>query len=219
MRHTNLPHSGGRRALTVLSFSLLVVALGSPAFGQAPQYPQQYPAQAPPAGVPQAATQPLMPPAQLAAASQIIDEAADEAGRSPRDVVRVYNIECGPGESGTGFLPGGALDLGRAAGGPRAVQRHQLLRLVPGGLDRPYPTIRRGGRAGRPGGRRQGAGWRCPVRRAGWPRGQANEQGTASAVPCSSIQRASPARRVGKFPVDAFTEMRACFPVAGRTAG
>ena len=47
-----------------------------------------------------------MPPGQLAAASQIIDEAADEAGRSPRDVVRVYNIECGPGESGTGFLPG-----------------------------------------------------------------------------------------------------------------
>jgi alkanesulfonate monooxygenase SsuD/methylene tetrahydromethanopterin reductase-like flavin-dependent oxidoreductase (luciferase family) len=49
---------------------------------------------------------PFMPPEQLAAASQVIDEAADEAGRSPRDVVRVYNIECGPGESGTGFLPG-----------------------------------------------------------------------------------------------------------------
>jgi hypothetical protein len=66
MKHTNLTHSGGRRALTVLSVSLLVAALGAPAFGQAPQYPQQYPAQAPPAGVQQQlATQPLMPPQQL----------------------------------------------------------------------------------------------------------------------------------------------------------
>ena len=61
MKHTNLLHSGGRRALTVLSVSMLVAALAAPAFGQAPQYP----AQAPPAGVQQPATQPLMPPEQL----------------------------------------------------------------------------------------------------------------------------------------------------------
>jgi hypothetical protein len=59
MKQTNLPHSGGRRASTVLSVSLLVVALGASAFGQAPQYPQQSPAQAQPAA------QPLMPPEQL----------------------------------------------------------------------------------------------------------------------------------------------------------
>ena len=51
MKHTNLPHLVG----------LLVVALGSPAFGQAPQYPQQYPAQSPPAGQ----QQPLIAPQQL----------------------------------------------------------------------------------------------------------------------------------------------------------
>ncbi len=65
MKHTNLPHAGGLRARAILSVSLLVVALGAPAFGQAPQYPQQYPAQAPPAGVQQPAPQPLMPPEQL----------------------------------------------------------------------------------------------------------------------------------------------------------
>jgi hypothetical protein len=65
MKNTNLPHWGGRRALTVLSVSLLVVALGAPAFGQAPPYPQPYPAQAPPAGAQQQATPPLMPPEQL----------------------------------------------------------------------------------------------------------------------------------------------------------
>jgi len=71
MKHTNLVHNGGRRALSVLSASLLVAALGVPAFGQAPQYPQQYPAQAAPANVPlqqapqQQAAQPLMPPQQL----------------------------------------------------------------------------------------------------------------------------------------------------------
>jgi hypothetical protein len=65
MRHTNLPHLGRSWALTVLSVSLLVAALGAPAFGQAPQYPRQYPAQAPPAGVQQPATQPLWPPGQL----------------------------------------------------------------------------------------------------------------------------------------------------------
>src|SRR5580658_119969 len=65
MKHTNLPHAGGRRALTVLSVSLLVFALGAPVFGQAPQYPQQYPVQSPPAGAQQQATQPLMPPEQL----------------------------------------------------------------------------------------------------------------------------------------------------------
>ena len=67
MKHTNLIHTGGRAALSVLSAGLLVVALGAPAFGQAPpQYPQQYPAQAAPASVPQQqATQPLMPAQQL----------------------------------------------------------------------------------------------------------------------------------------------------------
>jgi hypothetical protein len=66
MKHTNLSLLGGRRALTVLSVGLLVVALGAPTFGQAPQSPRQYPAQAPPAGVPQQpTTQPLMPPQQL----------------------------------------------------------------------------------------------------------------------------------------------------------
>jgi hypothetical protein len=47
--------------LTVLSVSLLVVALAAPGFGQAPQYP----AQPPPAGVQQPATQPPIPPEQL----------------------------------------------------------------------------------------------------------------------------------------------------------
>ena len=66
MKHTNLIQPGGRRALSVVSAGLLVVAMAAPAFGQAPQYPQQYPAQAPPASVQQqAATQPLMPPEQL----------------------------------------------------------------------------------------------------------------------------------------------------------
>src|SRR5580698_5819808 len=55
MKHPNLPHLVG----------LLVVALGAPAFGQAPQYPQQYPAQAPPPGLQQAQQQPAMPPQQL----------------------------------------------------------------------------------------------------------------------------------------------------------
>src|SRR5579863_2189541 len=66
MKHANPIHTGCRGALSVLSVGLLVVALGAPAFGQAPQYPQQYPAQAPPANVPQQqATQPPMPPQQL----------------------------------------------------------------------------------------------------------------------------------------------------------
>jgi hypothetical protein len=65
MKHTKLSCSGGLRALTVLSVSLLAIALGESAFGQAPQYPQQYPAQAPAAGVQQPTTQPLVPPGQL----------------------------------------------------------------------------------------------------------------------------------------------------------
>jgi len=66
MKHTNLIHTRGRGALSVLSVGLLVAALGVPAFGQAPQYPQQYPAQAAPAGVQQQPpTQSLMPPEQL----------------------------------------------------------------------------------------------------------------------------------------------------------
>jgi alkanesulfonate monooxygenase SsuD/methylene tetrahydromethanopterin reductase-like flavin-dependent oxidoreductase (luciferase family) len=49
---------------------------------------------------------PGMPPEQLAAANHIIDESAVAAGRSPADVVRVYNIDWQPGESGSGFLQG-----------------------------------------------------------------------------------------------------------------
>jgi alkanesulfonate monooxygenase SsuD/methylene tetrahydromethanopterin reductase-like flavin-dependent oxidoreductase (luciferase family) len=49
---------------------------------------------------------PAMPPGQLAAASQVIDEAATAAGRSPGDVVRVYNIACAPYEYGPGLLTG-----------------------------------------------------------------------------------------------------------------
>jgi alkanesulfonate monooxygenase SsuD/methylene tetrahydromethanopterin reductase-like flavin-dependent oxidoreductase (luciferase family) len=45
---------------------------------------------------------PFLPPTQLPAANQIIDDAATEAGRSPRDVRRVYNIA----ESDGGFLAG-----------------------------------------------------------------------------------------------------------------
>jgi uncharacterized membrane protein YgcG len=43
MEHTNPGDSGARRVLRVLSVGLLVVALGAPAFGQAPQYPPQPP--------------------------------------------------------------------------------------------------------------------------------------------------------------------------------
>ena len=46
MKRTNLNQQDGRRSLNVFSVGLLLVALGSPAFGQAPQYPQPYPAQA-----------------------------------------------------------------------------------------------------------------------------------------------------------------------------
>jgi alkanesulfonate monooxygenase SsuD/methylene tetrahydromethanopterin reductase-like flavin-dependent oxidoreductase (luciferase family) len=49
---------------------------------------------------------PAMPPEQLAAANRIIDESAVAAGRSPRDVVRLYNIDWAPGRSGSGFLHG-----------------------------------------------------------------------------------------------------------------
>jgi alkanesulfonate monooxygenase SsuD/methylene tetrahydromethanopterin reductase-like flavin-dependent oxidoreductase (luciferase family) len=49
---------------------------------------------------------PGMPPERLAAANRIIDEAAVAAGRSPRDVTRIYNIDCAPSESGSGFLQG-----------------------------------------------------------------------------------------------------------------
>jgi alkanesulfonate monooxygenase SsuD/methylene tetrahydromethanopterin reductase-like flavin-dependent oxidoreductase (luciferase family) len=49
---------------------------------------------------------PGLPPAQLAAANHVIDEAAVAAGRSPRDVVRLYNIDGGFGESPAGFLHG-----------------------------------------------------------------------------------------------------------------
>jgi alkanesulfonate monooxygenase SsuD/methylene tetrahydromethanopterin reductase-like flavin-dependent oxidoreductase (luciferase family) len=49
---------------------------------------------------------PGLPPGQLAAANHVIDEAAVAAGRSPRDVVRLYNIDGGFGESAAGFLHG-----------------------------------------------------------------------------------------------------------------
>jgi alkanesulfonate monooxygenase SsuD/methylene tetrahydromethanopterin reductase-like flavin-dependent oxidoreductase (luciferase family) len=49
---------------------------------------------------------PAMPPEQLAAANLIIDEAAVAAERSPRDVLRVYNIEGTFGEPRPGFLQG-----------------------------------------------------------------------------------------------------------------
>jgi alkanesulfonate monooxygenase SsuD/methylene tetrahydromethanopterin reductase-like flavin-dependent oxidoreductase (luciferase family) len=49
---------------------------------------------------------PGMPPERLADASRVIDEAAVAAGRSPGDIVRVYNIEGTFGESGAGFLRG-----------------------------------------------------------------------------------------------------------------
>jgi alkanesulfonate monooxygenase SsuD/methylene tetrahydromethanopterin reductase-like flavin-dependent oxidoreductase (luciferase family) len=47
-----------------------------------------------------------MPPGQLAAANHIIDESAVAAGRSPQDVVRLYNVDCRPSENGSGFLQG-----------------------------------------------------------------------------------------------------------------
>jgi len=49
---------------------------------------------------------PAMPPEQLAAANLVIDEAAVTAGRSPRDVLRIYNIEGTFGGPGAGFLQG-----------------------------------------------------------------------------------------------------------------
>lgn len=50
---------------------------------------------------------PFLPPEHLAAANQVIDEAAVAAGRSPADVRRGYNIE-GQFSSGSGFLDGPA---------------------------------------------------------------------------------------------------------------
>lgn len=48
---------------------------------------------------------PFFPPAALAAANQVIDEAAVAAGRSPSSIRRGYNIE-GEFGTGTGFLQG-----------------------------------------------------------------------------------------------------------------
>lgn len=48
---------------------------------------------------------PFLPPAALPTANGTIDEAAERAGRSPRDVRRGYNIE-GSFSTGTGFLDG-----------------------------------------------------------------------------------------------------------------
>jgi len=49
---------------------------------------------------------PYAPPEELAAMNQIIDDAAEEAGRSPADVRRLYNI--GGSFTGNGFLRGPA---------------------------------------------------------------------------------------------------------------
>jgi alkanesulfonate monooxygenase SsuD/methylene tetrahydromethanopterin reductase-like flavin-dependent oxidoreductase (luciferase family) len=49
---------------------------------------------------------PFLPPEQLPTANQVIDDAATEAGRSPRDVRRVYNIAGEFSGSDTGFLTG-----------------------------------------------------------------------------------------------------------------
>jgi alkanesulfonate monooxygenase SsuD/methylene tetrahydromethanopterin reductase-like flavin-dependent oxidoreductase (luciferase family) len=51
-------------------------------------------------------TSSYLPPEELAAANRIIDEAAIEAGRSPRDVRRVYNIAGEFTDGGGGFLQG-----------------------------------------------------------------------------------------------------------------
>ncbi|WP_405883530.1 LLM class flavin-dependent oxidoreductase [Streptomyces sp. NBC_01136] len=51
---------------------------------------------------------PFLPPEHLPAANQIIDEAAAEAGRSPRAVRRIYNIGGSFDAAGTGFLQGPA---------------------------------------------------------------------------------------------------------------
>ena len=62
---------------------------------------------------------PGMPPERLADANRIIDEAAVAAGRSPRDVTRIYNIACAPGDTGPGFLQG-----------PNHVRAEQLAELT-----------------------------------------------------------------------------------------
>jgi alkanesulfonate monooxygenase SsuD/methylene tetrahydromethanopterin reductase-like flavin-dependent oxidoreductase (luciferase family) len=49
---------------------------------------------------------PYLPPERLGEANRIIDDAAAEAGRSPRDVVRLYNIAGTFAPAGTGFLNG-----------------------------------------------------------------------------------------------------------------
>lgn len=62
---------------------------------------------------------PSLPPEGLAAANRLIDTAAEEAGRSPRDVRRVYDIDGESTESGSGFLQG-----------PPAVWAEQLAELA-----------------------------------------------------------------------------------------
>ena len=52
------------------------------------------------------ASSPYLPPRQLPAANQAIDEAAVEAGRSPRAVRRLYNIAGTFRSGGNGFLQG-----------------------------------------------------------------------------------------------------------------
>ncbi|MEV6608383.1 LLM class flavin-dependent oxidoreductase [Kutzneria sp. NPDC051319] len=61
---------------------------------------------------------PFFPPAALTGANQIIDQAAEAAGRSPRSIRRGYNIE-GSFGAGSGFLEGSA-----------AVWAEQLAELV-----------------------------------------------------------------------------------------
>lgn len=49
---------------------------------------------------------PFLPPEHLSAANQIIDDAATGAGRSPRDIRRVYNIGGEFSDAANGFLVG-----------------------------------------------------------------------------------------------------------------
>ena len=95
-------------------------------------------------------------PGELRAGMAVIDEAADEAGRDPREIRRLLNIWGQFGHRDGGFL-----------NGPSAQWIEQLLPLAledgvehlhPGhGRSRCAAAVRRGGRAGPAGGRRSGA--------------------------------------------------------------
>ena len=90
--------------------------------------------------------------ADLPAMNDAIDRAAEEAGRRPADVRRLFNVN-GSFGSGAGFLRGRAARLGGAA--RRADADHRDERVHPGGrLRRRHPALRRGGRARGPRARR-----------------------------------------------------------------